>query len=155
MNQSLESINALTSYLDVTEQGESALIMALQKAQSIFGYIPQEAQRLIAQKLDIPVATVYGVVSFYSFFQTEPKGKNDIRVCTGTACFVRKADKLLQYLEDQLGIKAGETRKDLEYSLGTVRCVGACGLAPVVEINGEIHGNLTNAEIDRLLKNKR
>ena len=151
MNQQPENLNALTNYLDFSVPGEGSLIMALQKAQSIFGYIPKDAMILIAQKLDIPVSKVYGVVTFYSFFQTEPKGRNDIKVCTGTACFVRKADKVLRYLEDSIGIKCGETRKDLEYSLDSVRCVGACGLAPVIEINGEIHGNLSNDEIDKLL----
>lgn len=150
-----ENINALENYLDFSEPGEGSLIMALQKTQSIFGYIPQEAMVLIAQKLDIPVSTVYGVVTFYSFFETEPKGENDIKVCTGTACFVRNANKVMRYLEDSLGIKCGETRKDLMYSLNSVRCVGACGLAPVVEINGEIHGNLTNDEIDKLLGRSR
>ncbi len=155
MNLQTENVNALRNYLDVAEKGEGALMMALQKTQSIFGHIPQEAQLLIAQKLDIPVATVYGVVTFYSFFKTEPLGRNDIKVCTGTACFVRNAEKVLRFIEEQIGIKCGETRKDLEYSLNSVRCIGACGLAPVIEINGAIHGNLTNDEIDKLLKELR
>jgi len=128
------------------------LISSLHKAQSIFGYLPQEVQLLIADKLRLNLSDVYGVISFYSFFTTLPRGKYKIDICLGTACFVKGADKILEEFENRLGMKDGETSKDLMFSLGGLRCVGACSLAPVVLVNDKVYANVTVDSIDDILK---
>ncbi|MCI7729617.1 MAG: NAD(P)H-dependent oxidoreductase subunit E [Bacteroidales bacterium] len=127
------------------------LIMILHEAQSLLGYLPQEIQEVIADQLEIPVARVYGVVTFYSFFTMEPKGRYPISVCMGTACYVRGAEKILEELERQLNIKVGETTDDGLFSLNCLRCVGACGLAPVVTIGSKVYGRLTPDKIRDIL----
>ncbi|MGM9794945.1 MAG: NAD(P)H-dependent oxidoreductase subunit E [Candidatus Aphodosoma sp.] len=127
------------------------LIMILHEAQSLIGYLPQEIQEVIADQLEIPVARVYGVVTFYSFFTMEPKGRYPISVCMGTACYVRGAEKILEELERQLNIKVGETTDDGLFSLNCLRCVGACGLAPVVTIGSKVYGRLTPDKIRDIL----
>ena len=134
------------------DRNRGFLISSLHKAQSIFGYLPQEVQLLIAEKLRLNLSDVYGVISFYSFFTTQPRGKFQINVCLGTACFVKGADKILEELEDKLGLKDGETSKDLMFSLGGLRCVGACSLAPVVLVNDKVYANVTIDSIDDILK---
>lgn len=134
--------NQLDSFIDTLEVKDSALIQVLHHAQGIFGYLPNEVQLYIAEKLNVAPAKVYGVVSFYSYFTTEPKGKYKISVCLGTVCFVKGADKILAEFEKQLGIKSGETTSDLKFSLEGLRCVGACGLAPVVVVNGKVYGQV-------------
>ena len=128
------------------------LITCLHKAQSIFGYLPQEVQSLIAEKLRLNLSDVYGVISFYSFFTTKPKGKYNINICLGTACFVKGADKILEEFENKLKIKNGETSKDMMFSLGALRCVGACSLAPVVLVNEKVYANATPESVDKILK---
>jgi NADH-quinone oxidoreductase subunit E len=134
------------------EKNRGFLITILHRAQSIFGYLPQEIQLLIADKLRLDLSDVYGVISFYSFFTTKPKGQYKIDICMGTACFVKGADKILQKFEKRLGIKDGETRKDKKFSLGSLRCVGACSLAPVVLINNKVYANVTVADVAGILK---
>jgi NADH:ubiquinone oxidoreductase subunit E len=118
------------------------LIEILRDAQEIFGYLPAAVQELIAQELNLPISKVYGVVTFYNYFSQIPLGKYVINVCTGTACFVKGAPKLIQMLEDELGIKAGETSEDGLFTISTVRCVGACSLAPVLLIGEETFGRI-------------
>lgn len=132
-----------------TTKGE--LIRVLHRAQGIFGYLPKEVQVHVAKKLDLPVSKVYGVVSFYSFFTMKPKGKYDVSVCLGTACYVRGADKILEALTKKIGIGVGDTTEDAKFSLRTLRCVGACGLAPVVMINNKVYGRVTPDMIDGIL----
>lgn len=127
------------------------LINILHEAQSLQGYLPEEMQRIIAAKLDIPVSKVYGVVTFYTFFTMTPKGKYPISVCMGTACYVRGGEKLLEELKRRLGIDVGETTPDGKYSLDCLRCVGACGLAPVVMIGEKVYGRLQAADIKNIL----
>lgn len=127
------------------------LINILHEAQSLQGYLPEEMQRIIAAKLDIPVSKVYGVVTFYTFFTMTPKGKYPISVCMGTACYVRGSEKLLEELKRRLGIDVGETTPDGKYSLDCLRCVGACGLAPVVMIGEKVYGRLQAADIKNIL----
>ncbi|MCK9168169.1 MAG: NAD(P)H-dependent oxidoreductase subunit E, partial [Bacteroidales bacterium] len=110
------------------------LINVLHKAQEIFGYLPSEVQEVISSKLNVPVAKVYGVVTFYSFFTMTPKGRFPISICTGTACYVRGAEKVLDEFKKELKIEVGQTTADGKFSLSCLRCVGACGLAPVVMI---------------------
>ncbi|MFC0878300.1 NADH-quinone oxidoreductase subunit NuoE [Saccharicrinis sp. FJH2] len=122
------------------DKGE--LINVLHKAQEHFGYLPAEVQELIAAELKMSVAKVYGVVTFYSFFTMVPKGKNPISICTGTACYVRGAENVLDEFKKQLSIEVGEVTTDGEFSLSCLRCVGACGLAPVVMVGEKTYGRV-------------
>lgn len=141
----------LDTFIDSLETKDGSLIQVLHHAQCIFGYLPKEVQLYISEKLNIAPAKVYGVVSFYSYFTTEPRGKYKISVCLGTVCFVKGSDKILSEFEKQLGIKAGQTSKDLLFSLDGLRCVGACGLAPVVVVNGKVYGQFKLDQVGELL----
>ena len=141
----------LDSFIDTLENKEGSLIQVLHHAQGIFGYLPKEVQFYISENLNVAPAKVNGVVSFYSYFTTEPKGKYKISVCLGTVCFVKGADKILAEFEKQLGIRAGQTSKDLLFSLDGLRCVGACGLAPVVVVNGKVYGQFKLEQVSEVL----
>lgn len=130
---------------------EGALIPILHEAQELFGYLSEEIQQKIADGLEIPLAEVYGVATFYSRFTLEPKGKYNIQICLGTACYVKGADKILEKLEEILKIKAGETTPDGKFSIEATRCVGACGLAPVMVVNGEVFGKVTPDMVQGIL----
>ncbi|MCK5169976.1 MAG: NADH-quinone oxidoreductase subunit NuoE [Bacteroidales bacterium] len=127
------------------------LINVLHKTQEHFGYLPAEVQEFVAQELDMSVAKVYGVVTFYSFFTMLPKGKFHISICTGTACYVRGADNVLQEFKRQLEIEVGETTDDGKYSLSCLRCVGACGLAPVVLVGDKTYGRVSPEGVKEIL----
>lgn len=131
------------------EAGE--LINVLHKAQSIFGYLPAEVQEIIAKELKVPVAKVYGVVTFYSFFNMTPKGEHPISICMGTACYVRGAEKVLDEFKRLLDIKVGETTEDGKFSLSSLRCVGACGLAPVVLVGERVYGRVAPADVENII----
>ncbi|MPN03611.1 NADP-reducing hydrogenase subunit HndA [bioreactor metagenome] len=133
------------------EANESALIYVLKEAQGIFGYLPKEVQLYIAGKLGVSPAKVYGVVSFYSYFSTTPVGEHKINVCLGTACFVKGANAVLEEFEKQLGIKSGETTPDLKFTIECLRCVGACGLAPVVVVDGRVYSRVTPDEVTGII----
>jgi NADH-quinone oxidoreductase subunit E/NADP-reducing hydrogenase subunit HndA len=128
------------------------LINVLHKTQSEFGYLPEAVQREIAVNLKISVAKVYGVVTFYSFFTMTPKGKYPISVCTGTACYVRGAEKVVDEIKDLLKIKVGGVTEDGKFSLDCLRCVGACGLAPVVLIGEKVYGRVEPHQIKGILE---
>jgi len=145
----------LDIFIDSLPSTDGALIQVLHTAQDIFGYLPKEVQLYISKKLNIPPSKVYGVVSFYSYFTTEPIGKYKISVCLGTVCFVKGSDKILAEFEKQLGIKNGQTTKDLKFTLEGLRCVGACGLAPVVVVNGKVYGNVTVDQVSDILDHYR
>lgn len=130
---------------------KGALIPVLQEAQNTYGYLSREVLERIADKMDIPISQIYGVVTFYSQFHLNPRGKNIIRVCQGTACHVRGAKAILKAIEDNLKIAAGGTTPDLKYTLETVACIGACGLAPVMMVNDDTHGRLTPEIIPEIL----
>lgn len=130
---------------------KGALIPVLQEAQNTYGYLSKEVLERIADKMDIPISQIYGVVTFYSQFHLNPRGKNIIRVCQGTACHVRGAKAILKAIEDKLKIAAGGTTPDLKYTLETVACIGACGLAPVMMVNDDTHGRLTPEVIPEIL----
>lgn len=132
------------------EEGE--LINVLHKTQEHFGYLPAEIQEAVAQELKMSVAKVYGVVTFYSFFTMLPKGKFPISICTGTACYVRGADNVLQEFKRQLNIEVGETTDDGKYSLSCLRCVGACGLAPVVLVGDKTYGRVSPEGVKEILQ---
>ena len=131
------------------------LINVLHQTQDYLGYLPAEAQELIAERLHIPTAKVYGVVSFYSFFTMVPKGTYPVSVCMGTACYVRGAEKILESFEKELGIKPGQTDKDGLFSLTSLRCVGACGLAPVALVDGKVFGRLAPANVKGIIQEYR
>ena len=136
----------LEDYIHALPERRGALITVLHKAQELFGYLPKEVQVFVGRQLDVPVSQVYGVVSFYSFFSMTPKGKYPISVCLGTACYVRGADKVLEAFKELLGIEVGQTTKDGLFSLDALRCVGACGLAPVVLIGEKVYGRIQSKE---------
>ncbi len=144
-----EKKESLVKYIESLDLGKDVdknrgfLIQTLHKAQEIFTYLPEVVQLFVAAKLGLHVSEVYGVISFYSYFTDKPVGEFKINVCTGTACFVKGAGKILAELERFIGIKEGETSKDMKYSLGGLRCVGACSLAPVVMVNDKVYGNVT------------
>ena len=123
----------------------------LQAAQEIFGYLPEEVQIIIAEGLDIPLSEVYGVASIYAQFTMNPKGKYQISVCLGTACYVKGAADVLSAVEEKLGIKSGSITGDGKFSLDSCRCVGACGLAPVMMINEDVYGRLTPEKVGPIL----
>lgn len=143
----------LENYILTLEDKKSSLIIILHKAQEIFGYIPEEVQEFIAEKIEVPVSKVYGVVSFYNFFSMEPKGKYPISVCTGTACYVRGAEKILEALQKELGLKLGGVTEDRLFSLDSLRCVGACGLAPVMLVGKDVHGKVKPEDVKKIIEN--
>ena len=128
------------------------LINILHEAQHTVGYLPIEVQAVIARKLNIPVSRVYGVVTFYAFFTMPPKGKHPISICLGTACYVRGSEKILEEFKRTLGIDVGETTADGKFSLDCLRCVGACGLAPVAMVGEKVYGHLNPADIKKIIQ---
>jgi NADH:ubiquinone oxidoreductase subunit E len=130
---------------------ESNLIQVLHMAQAIFGFLPEEVLRYIACEMDLTLSKVYGVVSFYSFFSTQPKGRHNIQVCLGTACYVRGGKKVVEKLKELLEIEVGETTKDMKYSLEVMRCIGACGLAPAMSVDGEVHKRVNPNKLHEIL----
>ena len=128
------------------------LINVLHGCQTHFGYLPAEVQEVIAENLNVPVAKVFGVVKFYSFFTMTPKGKHPISICMGTACYVRGAEKVLDEFKKNLGIQVGETTPDGKFSLSSLRCVGACGLAPVVLVGEKTYGRVAPDNVKEILQ---
>lgn len=147
-----EQANELRSFIAQAKQERGALMPVLQKAQEIYGYLPIEVQTIVADELEVPLSEVYGVATFYSQFSLNPKGEHRISVCLGTACYVKGADKILEALEEKLGIKCGECTEDGRFSIDSCRCVGACGLAPVMMIDEDVYGRLTVDMLDDILK---
>lgn len=127
------------------------LITILHRVQEHFGFLPEMVQQCVADELSIPVSKVYGVVTFYSLFTMKPKGRHPINVCTGTACYVRGAETVLSEIAAQLNIKVGETTPDGKFSLTCLRCVGACGLAPVVMVGDKIYPRVTPSDVEIIL----
>lgn len=145
----------LKNIIDELGAKESSLISILHKTQDHYGYIPREAQGFIAKELGIPASKVYGVVSFYSYFVDKPKGKYQISVCLGTACYVKGAADVLKRIEEELGIKFGETTEDLQFSIAQTRCLGDCSNAPVLMINQELFGKVHPDEVPLILEKYR
>lgn len=130
---------------------KGALMPILQKAQEIYGYLPIEVQTIIAEEMEIPLEKVYGVVTFYAQFTTNPKGKYKISVCLGTACYVKGSGDIYNKLQEKLGIESGGITPDGKFSLDACRCIGACGLAPVLTVNEDVYGRLTVDDVDKIL----
>lgn len=147
-----EKLAKLNAVIEEFEGQPGALIPVLHKAQQIYGYLPEEVQYHISQGLRVPLADVYGVVTFYALFTMTPRGEHNVSVCLGTACYVKGAGELVSKITDELGIKIGEVSPDRKFSMEATRCIGACGLAPVLTINEEVHGRLNADQLDELLQ---
>lgn len=141
----------LDAFMSTARTVPGSLIAVLHRAQQLFGYLPEEVMMRVAQGLDLPPSEVFGVVTFYNYFHTEPVGKYPVSVCMGTACYVRGADRVLAAFQKELGIAHGEVTPDGLFSLEACRCIGACGLAPVITIGGEVYGKLTEHDVPKLL----
>jgi len=147
----LKQLEDISKLIDKYRGSHGGLIPLLQEAQDQAGYLSRETLEQIAEGMKLSLAKVLGVTTFYSQFHLKPRGKNIIRICMGTACHVRGGASIMAKLEEELGIKTGETTKDLEFTLESVACIGACGLAPVMSINDDIHGKLTPEKIPEIL----
>lgn len=146
-----EQEESLLQVIADLKEEKGALMPILQKAQDIYGYLPIEVQKIIANEMEVSLEKIYGVVTFYSQFSLTPKGENQIQVCLGTACYVKGAGDLFESLQKKLGIKGGECTPDGKFSLDACRCVGACGLAPVIIVNGDVYGRLKLEDLDGIL----
>jgi len=147
-----EDLKKVDAVLDEAAGHRGMLIAVLQRVQEKIGFLPEDAMKMIAERLSLSLNNVYGVASFYKHFHFKPRGKNIVKVCMGTACHVRGAKSVLTEMEQQLGIKEGETTKDLSVTLETVGCVGCCALAPVMKVGKEVHGKMKPASVADVLK---
>ena len=150
--QEKQMLVKLEEVLKTTSAAEGGLIPVLQTTQSIFGYIPQCAMELIAERMVLPMSTIFGVVTFYSFFSLIPRGKYLIRICLGTACYVLGAQTVLETFRENLGIDVGQTTKDRLFTLDAGRCFGACGLAPVIMVNDNVHQRVKTGDIPGIIQ---
>lgn len=141
----------LEKILKIYKQDKDNLIQILNEVQEHYGYIPMHAQKAISEYLDISMAEIYGVITFYARFTLKPKGKYHIAVCLGTACYVKGSQKIMDRLQERLKITSGQTTSDGKFSIEATRCVGACGLAPVFTVNGEVYGKATVQKLDQIL----
>ena len=146
-----EQERKLKAVIEESRSTPGCLMHILQEAQGIYGYLPMPVQKTIAEGLGISLSEVYGVVTFYSQFSLQPKGKHKISICLGTACYVKGSDKILEAVEHELRIHCGECTPDKKFSIESCRCVGACGLAPVMIIDGEVYGKLSPADVKGIL----
>lgn len=151
-NGTQEQEAMLRAVIDELRNDQGCLMPIMQKAQDIYGYLPYEVQKMISDELDVPMEKIYGVATFYSQFNLYPKGQYKISVCLGTACYVKGSGDIYNKLMEILGIAGGECTADGKFSLDACRCIGACGLAPVMMVNGEVYGRLTVDDIDGVLE---
>lgn len=154
-NNNMDKYAALQQVIEELKDEPGCLMPIMQRAQDIFGYLPEDVQNIIAKGLDIPVSDVYGVATFYAQFNLEPKGKYIISVCLGTACYVKGAQLVLDELEKVLGVPAGSTTPDGLFTLNATRCLGACGLAPVIMVNDDVYGRLTPDQVAGIIEKYR
>ena len=146
-----EQALALQKVIDENKHDTSNLMVVMQKAQDIYGYLPYEVQIAIAEGMNVPFEKVYGVATFYAQFALSPKGKYNVSVCLGTACYVKGSGDIYDRIQDRLGIGEGECTADGKFSLNAARCVGACGLAPVMMVNEDVYGRITVDDVDGIL----
>ena len=142
----------LKAYIDSVKNSQGVTMQILQKAQGIFGYLPIEVQQFISDETNIPLADIYGVVTFYTQFSTEEKGRHRIGVCLGTACYVRGSQAILDKIVDELNVEVGKTTEDKLFTLEATRCLGCCGLAPVMVIDDDVYGKLDTSKVTGILK---
>lgn len=150
-----DKYSQLDSVMERYSTGQGQLIRILQEAQEIFGYLPEEVQAYIAGKTGVSVSEINGVVTFYSLFSTEPGGRYAINVCLGTACYVQGSQGIMEDFRRELGLKEGDTTADGLFTVKTTRCIGACGLAPVITVNDEVHGKTSRKDVPRILRKYR
>lgn len=156
MNEPIETMTPqISAFIEEWKSKPGNLIMVLHQVQQTYGYIPRNIAIEISERLSVPLAKIYGVVTFYNFFKLEKAGKYKIQVCLGTACYIRGGDDLLKALEKELGIGLNSTTSDGMFSIEAVRCLGCCGLAPVIVINGNVHGRLTTKDIPGIIEQYR
>jgi len=151
-NGTKEQEEELLKVIAELKEEKGALMPILQKAQDIYGYLPVEVQTIISDKTGVPLEKIYGVVTFYSQFSLTPKGKYQISVCLGTACYVKGAGDIYEKFQEKLGIQGGECTPDGKFSLDACRCIGACGLAPVITVNDDVYGRLTVDDVAGILE---
>ncbi len=152
MSEHDEKLTKLNRVLEQYAGKPGALIPVLHEAQKIYGYLPEEVQYHISQGLGVPLADVYGVVTFYALFTMTPRAEHNIAVCMGTACYVKGAGQLVEKIGGELGLKFGEISEDRRFGLEATRCIGACGMAPVLTVNEEVHGRLNADQMGELLE---
>lgn len=140
-------VNITKKYVGI----EGGIIGALHEVQDEYGYIPESVQKYLSKELDVPMADIYGIITFYSRFSLLPKGEYNIEVCMGTACYVKGAEEVLNKFKEELGIKEGQVTPDGKFSLESIRCIGACGLAPAIVINSEVHGKMSADKVKEVL----
>lgn len=150
-----DKVNKLIDFIEKNKEKKGVLMLVLQEAQELFGYLPKEILELISKNLNIPLSEIYGVATFYSQFSLIPKGENVIGVCLGTACYVKGGQEILRKIEELLGITVGQTTPDEKFSIDATRCLGACGLAPVIMINGKMYGRLTVDGVEEIINQYR
>lgn len=151
-NGTPEQEKALKEVIEKHKGVKGAAIPVLHEAQNIYGYLPIEVQEIIAEGLNVPLAEIYGIVTFYAQFTLYPKGKYQISICLGTACYVKGSGDILEKVKEILGIDVGECTPDGKFSIDATRCIGACGLAPVMTVNDEVYGRLTVDQVEDILK---
>lgn len=147
-----EKLQQLDDLIAEKKDSKGALMSVLHKGQKLFGYLPIEVQKIISEGLGVPLAEVYGVVTFYSQFTLIPKGKYQMGVCLGTACYVKGAQDIIDVIKRETGVEVEGTTEDGKYSLTATRCIGACGLAPVMTVNEEVYGRLKSSEVKGILE---
>ena len=156
MNEIIEKMTPeISAFIDEWKSKPGNRIMVLHQVQQTYGYIPRNIAIEISERLSVPLAKIYGVVTFYNFFKLEKAGKYKIQVCLGTACYIRGGDDLLKTLEKELGIGLNSTTPDGMFSIEAVRCLGCCGLAPVIVVNGNVHGRLTSKDVPAIIEQYR
>ena len=156
MNEPVEKMTPeISAFIEEWKSKPGNLIMVLHQVQQTYGYIPRNIAIEISERLSVPLAKIYGVVTFYNFFKLEKAGKSKIQVCLGTACYIRGGDDLLKALEKELGIGLNSTTPDGLFSIEAVRCLGCCGLAPVIVVNGNVHGRLTAKDVPAIIEQYR
>jgi len=150
-----KSLQIINEIIENRKNMKTPLMMILSDIQAKFGYIDVEVQQIVADALNIPVSEVYGVVTFYSYFSLKPKGKYVIGICFGTACYVKGAQSLIEAFSNRLGIKEGQTTEDGMFTIDVLRCIGACGLAPVISVNGKIYPHVAIKDVDKIIEDCR
>jgi len=148
----LEQINELNKIIEEYKVEPGGIIPLLEEAQDFLGYLPINIQKQISDKTNIPLSKIYGIVTFYSIFTMTPRGKHTIKVCLGTACYVRGGKKNAEIIEKEFRVKPGETTIDRRFTYETVRCLGACGLAPVIVVDGEVYGRVKPSKVKEILE---
>lgn len=148
----LEQINELNKIIEKYRVEPGGIIPLLKEAQDLLGYLPINIQKQISDKNNIPLSRIYGIVTFYSFFTMTPRGKHTVKVCLGTACYFSGGKEIAEIIEGEFGVKSGETTADRIFTYETVRCLGACGLAPAIVVDGEVYGRVKPSKVKEILK---